>query len=244
MSSALLMVAMMLAGTGSLSEGLSLAQPERGTNRRNLELELRGLRPAWLPDRGLSPSTVGLLAGARGEEGRAALEPQPEEARLIRLRHWERTLKWSTAGALVVTSSLGTMAALNQPTAFGDGRCQTGNPVLGTYGCDRGLSTLHGASGVLSATLYTANGVLALSIPGPAGNVSEGARAWHRALTYVHLGGMVLQPLIGLVSAFPQVIGMRDAAPGDRFPRNARTIHVGLGYLTTAAYLATLALER
>jgi hypothetical protein len=30
----------------------------------------------------------------------------------------------------------------------------------------------------------------------------------------------------------------------ERFPRNTRTIHVGLGYLTTAAFLATLALER
>ena len=89
-----------------------------------------------------------------------------------------------------------------------------------------------------------ATGFLALAIPGPVGNVGKRARPWHRALTYVHLGGIVLQPILGLVSAFPQVIGVRGAAPDDRFPRDTRTIHVGVGYLTAAAYLATLALER
>ncbi len=160
------------------------------------------------------------------------------------LRRWERALKWSTAGALVLTSTLGTMAAINQPTELGDGRCQTGGPLLGTYGCDRGLSTLHGMSGVLSALLYTANGTLALAIRGPVGNVSPRERPWHRALTYVHLGGITVQPILGLVSAFPQVVGIRGTGPGDRFPRTARTIHVGLGYLTAAAYIATLALEQ
>ena len=115
--------------------------------------------------------------------------------------------------------------------------------MLGTYGCDRGLSTLHGASAVLSATLYTADGVLALSLPGPQGNVTPARRPWHRALTFVHLGGIVVQPVLGLVSAFPQVIGVRGRAPSDPFPRNLRTTHVILGYVTTAAFLATLALE-
>ncbi|HEU0051711.1 MAG TPA: hypothetical protein VFQ39_00995, partial [Longimicrobium sp.] len=117
--------------------------------------------------------------------------PESEAARVARMRRWERALKWSTAGALVVTTTLGTIAAINQPTAFGDGRCRTGGPVLGTYGCDRGLSTLHGTSAVVSATLYTADGVLALSLPGPQGNVTPARRPWHRALTFVHLGGVV-----------------------------------------------------
>ena len=168
---------------------------------------------------------------------------EPEDARTARVRRWERALKWSTAGALVVTTTLGTFAAINQPTAFGDGRCQTGGAVLGTYGCDRGLSTLHGASAVVSATLYTANGVLAVSLPGPQGKVTPARRPWHRALTFVHLGGMIAQPALGLVSAFPQVIGVRGRAPSDPFPRNLRTTHVILGYVTTAAFLATLALE-
>ena len=126
--------------------------------------------------------------------------PPGDEARASSLRWWGRTLRWSTAASLVATSTLGTMAAINQPTAFGDGRCITGDPVLGTYGCDRGLSTLHGSSAVVSVTLYTANGVLALAAPESRGQVSEAARPWYRVLSWVHLGGMVLQPIMGLPS--------------------------------------------
>jgi hypothetical protein len=176
--------------------------------------------------------------------GSLPAELAPGERGVENLRRWERALKWSTAGALVLTSTLGTIAAVNQPTELGDGRCQTGGPLLGTYGCDRGLSTLHGISGVFSALLYTANGTLALSIRGPLANVTPRERPWHRALTYVHLGGVTVQPILGLISAFPEVVGVRGTAPGDRFPRTARTIHVGLGYLTAAAYLATLVLEQ
>lgn len=192
----------------------------------------------------LMPEGARLSLAVDGAPGGAGVpERTPEGDRTARVRRWERALKWSTAGALVVTATLGTLAAINQPTAFGDGRCRTGSPILGTYGCDRGLSTLHGASAVLSATLYTADGVLALSLPGPQGNVGARARPWHRALTYVHLGGMVLQPVLGLVSAFPEVIGVRGKAPSDPFPRDLRTAHVFLGYITAAAFLTTLVLE-
>lgn len=188
----------------------------------------------------LSRSNEGAMGDLDASSGAAS-----EELRLRHLRTWERGLKWATAGSLLVTSTLGALVAINQPTAFGDGRCFTaGSPIFGTYGCDRGLSTLHGISGVMSATLYTANGVLALSIPGPVGNVSETARPWHRALTYVHLGGIILQPILGLVSAYPQVIGMQNTGPTDTFPRTTRTVHLFLGIVTTAAYLATLALEQ
>ncbi|WP_243336650.1 hypothetical protein [Anaeromyxobacter soli] len=235
-----LVMSVVCATAGSLSTAPAPAR----TVQAALHLEL--LAPA-----GVTASAPGDLAlhrpglgeGERAHQDAGELAP-PDDARVRSLRRWERALKWSTAGALLATSTLGTLAAINQPTAFGDGRCQTGHPVLGTYGCDRGLSTLHGTSGVLSATLYTANGVLALSLPGPVGHVRPAARPWHRALTYVHLGGITLQPILGLVSAFPQVIGVRNTAPGDRFPKNTRTIHVGLGYLTAAAYLATLALEQ
>jgi hypothetical protein len=170
--------------------------------------------------------------------------PARDDERARALQRWGRALRWGTAAALVGTSTLGTLAAINQPTAFGDGRCKTGNPVLGDYGCDRGLSTLHGSSAVLSVTLYTANAVLGLAAPESRGTVSPSARPWHRALGWVHLGGIVVQPVIGLVSAFPQVIGKSRTLPTDRFPRDLRTAHVLLGYVTTAAFLTTVALER
>jgi hypothetical protein len=195
-----------------------------------------------------SPPALGLDPALLRPEG--SLEPRPgpsaaeQDARAEELRWWGRTLRWSTAAALVATSALGTLAAIDQPTAFGDGRCITGHPVLGDYGCDRGLSTLHGSSAVLSVTLYTANAVLGLAAPQSRGTVSPSARPLHRALTWVHLGGIVVQPVIGLISAFPQVIGRSRTGPTDRFPRDLRTAHVFIGYLTTAAFLTTVALER
>ena len=169
---------------------------------------------------------------------------RPDDARVRKLRWWGRTLRWSTAAALVATSTLGTMAAINQPTAFGDGRCITGNPVLGDYGCNRGLSTLHGSSAVLSVTLYTANAVLGLAAPESRGTVAEPVRPLHRALSWVHLGGMIVQPIMGLVAAYPQVIGMSRSVPTDRFPKDLRTAHIFVGYVTTLAFLTTAALER
>jgi len=204
---------------------------------------------------------LGLEATAAAGPGSLALDPpafgdvaampppadpgaQGDAARARRLRFWGTTLRWSTAAALVATSTLGTMAALNQPTAFGDGRCLTGDPVLGEYGCNRGLSTLHGASAVLSVTLYTANGVLALAAPESRGVVAEPVRPLYHVLSWVHLVGIVLQPAMGLVAAFPQVIGKATTAPTDPFPRNLRTAHVFVGYVTTAAFLTTAILER
>jgi hypothetical protein len=166
-----------------------------------------------------------------------------EEDRVRKLQGWGQALRLTTAASLIVTSTLGTMAAINNPTAFGDGRCITGSPVLGDYGCNRGLSTLHGVSAVVSVTLYTANGVLALSAPESRGTVSPGAKPAYRVLSWVHLTGIVLQPILGIVAAYPQVIGKSTTVTTDPLPRNLRTVHLFLGYITTAAFLTTTALE-
>jgi hypothetical protein len=235
MSAALAIAAVLWCAT---SEGSPGAPPPLRSGRATLRLALdaRGLSPAPAGDLALRPAT--LLAGEQARADTGASGPDVSSQRA--LRTWERRLEWSTAGALVVTSTLGTLVAINQPTAFGDGRCQTGGPVFGDYGCNRGLSTLHGVSGVVSTTLYTAHFVLGLREPV---QVRAAVRPWHRALTWVHRSGIVLQPLLGLVAAFPQVVGVNNTAPGDPFPRNVRTAHVALGYVITAAFLTTLALE-
>ena len=166
------------------------------------------------------------------------------DAHAANLRWWGRTLRWSTAAALVATATLGTVAAINQPTAFGDGRCITGNPILGNYGCDRGLSTLHGSVAILSVTLYTANLVLRLVAPESKGYVSEAARPWHTALSWIALGGIVIQPALGLIAAYPQVIGKSQSVPTDPFPRNLRTAHVFIGYITAVSFVGTVLIER
>jgi hypothetical protein len=198
------------------------------------------------------PWTPGMPAVAL-EPARLDLEAAPpaidlggveDHARASSLKAWGRTLRWSTAASLVVTSTLGTFAAINQPTAFGDGRCITGNPILGgDYGCNHGLSTLHGSAAVLSVTLYTANAVLGLAAPISRGTVPEAARPVYRVLTWVHLGGIIVQPALGLIAAYPQVIGKSNTAPTDSLPRNLRTVHVFIGWITTAAFLTTTILE-
>jgi len=181
------------------------------------------------------------------EGAQVALSPEALRAadeRAAHLQWWGRTLRWSTAAALVATATLGTMAAINQPTAFGDGRCITGNPILGNYGCDRGLSTLHGSIAILSVTLYTANLVLRLVAPESKGYVSEAARPWHTALSWIALGGIVIQPALGLIAAYPQVIGKSQSVPTDPFPRNLRTAHVFIGYITAVSFVGTVLIER
>jgi hypothetical protein len=172
----------------------------------------------------------------------AGAAPEPDE-HAAKLRWWGQTLRVSTAASLVVTTALGTIAAINQPTAFGDGNCITGNPVFGLYGCDRGLSTLHGVSGVVSLTLYTANGALALAAPESRGTVSPGAKPYYRVLTWVHLGGILVQPILGIIAAQPQLIGKSTTVPTDPLPRDLRTAHIFIGYITTLAFLTTTALE-
>lgn len=182
-----------------------------------------------------------LLASLRLSPDASAASEPPRPATL---QAWGRGLRLGTATALLAATALGTMTAINQPTRFGDGRCITGHPLLGTdYGCNKGLSTLHGVSGVASATLYTANGVLRLARPESRGSVAEGAMPSYGFLSWVHLGGIVVQPLIGLIAAYPQVIGLSRTAPTDPFPRNLRTAHIVIGYITTAAFLTTVALE-
>jgi hypothetical protein len=184
------------------------------------------------------------LLRLEGPPAAADLGGVEDHARAASLQGWGRALRWSTAASLLVTSTLGTFAAINQPTAFGDGRCITGNPVFGQYGCDRGLSTLHGSAAVLSVTLYTANVVLGLAAPISRGTVPEAARPVHRVLSWVALGGIVVQPALGLIAAYPQVIGKSNSAPTDSLPRNLRTAHVFIGWITTAAFLTTAILER
>lgn len=235
MSSALVISAMLFAASAQASNEPAPGRAESW----NFQLEVRALPGSAITVRDVHSGRALLLDQEPGGE----LALPREDARVRDLERWERILKWSTGGALVVTATLGTLAAINQPTAFGDGRCQTGHPIFGTYGCDRGLSTLHGVSGVASAILYTANGAIAFSLPGPVGNVSDRERPWHTALSYVHLVGIIVQPLLGLTAAYPQVIGLSKTGPSDPFPRNARTAHLALGYLTTAAFLTTIALE-
>jgi hypothetical protein len=156
-------------------------------------------------------------------------EPGPRDA--------HRALQLTTAGTLLVTTTLGTLTALNRPTLFSEGRCAAGDPVLGSYGCD-GLSTLHGIMALLSVVLYTSTTTLELAAFDWPGRDRHGSG--YEALSWVHLVGLGLQPLGGIIAAMPGVIGLRQDAG---LVRVLRTIHLFTGYIGVGAFVITTAIE-
>jgi hypothetical protein len=152
-------------------------------------------------------------------------------------RDADRALQLSTAGSLIVTAALGTLVAINKPTLFSEGRCAEGSPIFGDYGC-HGLSTLHGMFALLSAVLYTATATLEFSAFDWPGRDRHGDA--YEALSYVHLVGMAVQPIAGLLAAVPEVVG---ASRNGTFARVLRTIHLFTGYAIVGSFVVTTAIE-
>lgn len=159
---------------------------------------------------------------------------QDEEDRWARTR---RTLERSTLAGLWATGALGTILAFNRPTLLSDGRCETGNPIFGDYGCGE-LSTVHGMSAVAAITLYTASEVFNLTT-GPEQHRSP----TYRLFTWIHRAGLMALPLVGIISRYPEVIGINDSGTQDDFSRAMRSIHLGAGYITVLAYTVTFSLD-
>jgi hypothetical protein len=149
----------------------------------------------------------------------------------------DKALQLATAGSLLVTGTLGTIAAINQPTWFSNGRCATGGPIFGEYGC-HGFSTLHGISALISIVLYTATTTLEIAAFDWPGRDRHGTA--YEAFSYVHLVGMALQPLGGLVAAVPEVFGLER---NTGFTRALRSIHLMTGYLIAGSFVATTVIE-
>jgi hypothetical protein len=190
---------------------------------------------------GASPPTA--RGGAAAETG-SGEEPDIELLRQrARITRVHRILGISTFASLVVTEFLGTFLALNRPTVFGDGtgcRCELGLPP-------GALNPLHEISAFITVGLYAATGIFALSMPDPehasAGNDRRGRTLRvHKALAWVHLTGMALQPILGVLSYDYGALGIHDNAHSD-FARDMRTVHIVVGYATLAALTAAMVVE-
>jgi hypothetical protein len=173
----------------------------------------------------------------------ATRAPTADEQRYQRLARAHRGLEIATAASLLLTGIGGTVALINQPTLLSDGRCVTGNPIFGDYGCN-GFNLVHGLSGVTSAVLYTAERSVWLSMPKDQMERRMGPRRYaaYKALGYVHLVGMILQPVLGLIGAYPPILGL-SPDPRSDFARAMKTVHVFNGYLIGASYLTTTILN-
>lgn len=189
---------------------------------------------------GDTPRRLLLLPAAEGGESEAHGSLSEEAERSQAALRLHRTLKLVTTGSLLVTGALGTLAAINEGTVFKSGRCETGNhPIFGDYGCES-LHLVHGASAILSSTLYTATAVQGLSIGPP--SLAQMHGPLYRILSYVHLVGMVLQPVLGILAAYPEVIGIHPENR-EHFGEVVRTVHIGIGYVTIVAYATTTVFE-
>jgi hypothetical protein len=170
-------------------------------------------------------------------DGEPDLELLRQRARLTRVH---RSLGIATWASLGVTTVLGTMLAINQPTWFGNGLCNNtdGYAVLGDFGCGP-LPFFHEASAFITLSLYATTGGFALAMPDPEhASVGTDGRAvrlrWHKAMAWIHVIGMVVEPLLGIASLL--------SIPSDA-QLALRTIHLGVGYVTFAALTTAMILE-
>jgi hypothetical protein len=220
-----------------------------------LRLERFGAAPA-IAQPTAPPAAPGPAAETTGggEACDVDCETAREDARLARLimRNRARTLRAHRAVAIAAWSSmlvaevLGTVQAVNQPTWFGDGAC-TGSPEA--FGCHQSslITGLHETFAITTTALYTTAAILAVAAPDPDDAAVGDATAprtlrLHKAMAWVHGVGMVLLPLMGIVTAHPQILGLSQEAQGD-FGRAMRTVHTVVGYSTFAALTFSAWLE-
>lgn len=208
-------------------------------------------------------------AASPAPEADAGEEAEPSIDLLRAREHstrMHRPLGFAALGSLVVTEIAGTIMAVNQRTLFGVGQCNvpvaplpdgsTPNPcILGDYG-GTPLAAFHEVSAFITVGFYAAAGMYALTMPDPehasVGNDDRARRLRvHRALSYVHLAGMILMPILGVLAIEPGIVGVRiDPANLDASVRTLndyqatlRTIHTGVGYVTLAALTVAMLYE-
>lgn len=168
--------------------------------------------------------------------------PARAQASRDSIRHAHRGLQIATMTSLLVTGTLGTFVAINQPTLFSDGRCDQddAHPLFGRkYGC-HGLNVLHGLSAIISSVLYTATQTMEFTAFDWPGQESHGTG--YKVASGIHLAGMIALPIVGLVTAVPQLLGIRTDNDS-KFERIIRTLHLSLGYLTVGTYVTTAGID-
>jgi len=198
-----------------------------------------------------SEATEPATEGAAAEEEEPSIDLIRQRERMTRMH---RALGISTVVSLALTEVAGTFLAINRPTLFGPGACAggamggSGNCVFGQFG-EGGLGVVHEASAFVTVAFYASTGIYALSMPDPehasAGNDARSGRLrWHRRMAWVHFIGMVLQPLLGIVSLHPELVGVPNTGTSIADAQAAlRTVHLGVGYVTLAALATGMTIE-
>lgn len=212
------------------------------------------------PAGGLSPATIASLPPLQVASGVEA-DPTPGEeaddvevggdddmaayARTLRERaevaSTHRILGISTWAAMAGTLILGGIQYHNLYGTFSDLEdtpCVTGDAVFGQGQCS-GTPWPHLISALATTALYSATFVTSLLMPDPGGadeGDSEYARnlRLHKALRWVHFGGMVAQIALGILVANSDRFGL-DRANDYGTLQALSTVHMGIGIVTWGA---------
>lgn len=143
---------------------------------------------------------------------------------------------------LGLTGTTGAVLLVNKPTLFGDGRCKSGSPWLGDFGCG-GLTFVHLGFAVSTLGLFIAQEIVAGEMPiSPYDMGSEGRQDAMAGLRVANYSLFALQPVLGFLAANPGVIGISDSSKED-FSRVVRTIHFGVGGSLATTYTINAALQ-
>lgn len=149
-------------------------------------------------------------------------------------------LQKTSLGTLAVTGALGGVLAVNHATAFGDGRCTTGDPVFGSFGCTN-LKYVHFGFAATTLGLFVAKEVVAEKMPlSPYESNDRGRERAMKTLRWVNIGLLGTQPVLGVLAANPQIFGISNAS---NFSRVMRTVHLGVGGTVATTYTVNAAMQ-
>jgi hypothetical protein len=179
-------------------------------------------------------ATILAVAPARADDDLEGSSSATTAARRrAKLRTYHRSFGITTWVSLAATVTIGTIRYANV-VGFGEPLCTEGTtPIFGrSYGCGDGLRIQHLVSATFTTASYVTTRTLAALMPDPNDEPSRRLRM-HRALSWVHLGGMIALPLLGFATS----------ASDDRATRETlATLHLAVGYSTLAAVSAAGAL--
>lgn len=244
-----------VAVAGAHLRGGTFALPQPVARAAPAAAQPAATQPAAAQPAAAQPAAAQPACPSAGESCSIDCATCQESEQLARtvMRHRERSLRTHRAfalaawGSMLVTEVLGTIQLVNQDTWFGRGACAS-DP--GAFACRQSslVTGLHEGFAFTTVGLYLTAGVIAASAADPEHAAEGEGRAQsrlrlHKTMAWIHGAGMVLLPILGIVSAFPQIVGATtDEARAD-VGRAMRTIHGIVGYTTFAALTFSGVLE-
>jgi hypothetical protein len=171
-----------------------------------------------------------------------ALAQDADAAEQKRLKDWHSATQKAGLLTLGLAQGFGIPLMANKETLFSNGLCKAGDPMFWEFGCNGGLTILHFAFAATTLGLFITSEVLATQMaPSPyetGDSTRDGAAS---ILRWVNVGLFTLQPILGLITAHPSLLGI---PPEHRVmvSRILRSIHfaIGLGLVSTFTLQAGL----